>query len=139
MWMPPELQAFAGGFPLMLLQAAAALLLLGLAGSAFALLSPNREVQRVREGNAAAAVSFGGAIVGLALPIAASVIVSTSLVGLALWGVATSLLALLGFRLIDLLFTGLPQRLRDGDVGAAVLLVAARLAVAIVLAASLAV
>ncbi|HLI67257.1 MAG TPA: DUF350 domain-containing protein [Caulobacteraceae bacterium] len=137
--MPPELQAFAGGFPLMLLQAAAALLLLGLAGSAFALLSPNREVQRVREGNAAAAVSFGGAIVGLALPIAASVIVSTSLVGLALWGVATSLLALLGFRLIDLLFTGLPQRLRDGDVGAAVLLVAARLAVAIVLAASLAV
>jgi putative membrane protein len=121
------------------LQAAAALLLLGLAGSAFALLSPNREVQRVREGNAAAAVSFGGAIVGLALPIAASVIVSTSLVGLALWGVATSLLALLGFRLIDLLFTGLPQRLRDGDVGAAVLLVAARLAVAIVLAASLAV
>jgi putative membrane protein len=137
--MPPELQAFAGGFPLMLLQAAAALLLLGLAASAFALLSPNREVQRVREGNAAAAVSFGGAIVGLALPIAASVIVSTSLVGLALWGVATSLLALLGFRLIDLLFTGLPQRLRDGDVGAAVLLVAARLAVAIVLAASLAV
>jgi len=53
--------------------------------------------------------------------------------------VAASLLALLGFRLIDLLFTGLPQRLRDGDVGAAVLLVAARLAVAIVLAASLAV
>lgn len=137
--MPPELEAFAGGFPFMLLQGAAAILLLGLGVSAYSLLSPYKEVQRIREGNTAAGVSFGGVILALSLPIAASVIVSTSLVELALWGGATGLLALIGFRLIDVLFSGLPQRMREGDVGAAVVLVAGRLAGAIVLAASLAV
>ena len=40
------------------------------------------------------------------------------------------------FRIIDLLLTGLPQRIREGEIAAAALLVAAKLAVALILAAA---
>jgi putative membrane protein len=45
---------------------------------------------------------------------------------------------LLAYVLVDLLLSGLPQRVDDGDVAAAVLLVGAKLAVAVVLAAAVA-
>jgi putative membrane protein len=134
MW--PEVQAFASGFPLMLLQAVLGLVLFATASGAYAVLSPHQEIRRVREGEAAAAVSFSGALVGLAIPLAAAIVASASPAGLALWGVAVLALALLGFRVVDVVLAGLPQRMRDGEIGAAVVLVAAKLAVALILAAA---
>jgi putative membrane protein len=58
---------------------------------------------------------------------------------IALWGVAISALALLLFSLIDFALVGLPERMREGDVPAAVVLAAAKLGVSIILAAALAV
>jgi putative membrane protein len=55
-----------------------------------------------------------------------------------LWGATAVILQLALFWLVDLLLVGLPQRIREGEVAAAALLVAAKLAVAIVLAAALA-
>ncbi len=49
-----------------------------------------------------------------------------------------TLLQLLLFRLADLLFRGLPQRVEEGDVAAAVLLVAAKVACALLIAAAVA-
>jgi putative membrane protein len=46
-------------------------------------------------------------------------------------------LQLLAFRIVDAVLTGLPQRIQEGEVSAAVLLVAAKLATALVLAAAL--
>ena len=103
----------------------------------YSLLTPHREIQLIREGNAAAAVSFGGLIVGLALPLAASLAASNSLVEIALWGVVVLAVQLLIFRLLDMLMTGLPQRIREGEVAAAGLLVAAKLAVALIFSAAL--
>jgi putative membrane protein len=134
--MSPEVQAFASGFPLMLLQGALGLVLFTLACGAYAVLSPHQEIRRIREGETAAAVSFAGALIGLAIPLAASVIATTSLVGLALWGAAVLVLTLLAFRVIDIVLAGLPQRMRDGEVAAAVVLVAGKLAVALILAAA---
>jgi len=51
--------------------------------------------------------------------------------------VAIVALELLAFRVVDLVFTGLPQRVRDGEVSAAGLLVAAKLAVALIVSAAL--
>jgi putative membrane protein len=44
---------------------------------------------------------------------------------------------LLAFRIVDLVLTGLPQRIREGEISAAVLLVSAKLATALILAAAL--
>jgi len=137
--MSPEVVAFAAGFPIMLLHAAVGLGLLFAGSALYALLSPHKEIARVRDGNAAAAVSLGGAAIGLAIPLAAALIATTSVLDILFWGGSTAVLALLGFRFIDLLLAGLPERMREGDVGAAVVLVAGRLALAGVLAAAIAV
>ena len=136
--MPPEIQAFAAGFPTTLAHAGISLLLLALGAVTYALLSPHREIQEIRDGNAAAAVSYGGVLLGLAIPLAISLAASTSLIELALWGAAITVVQLLVFRIADMVLKGLPQRVEEGEVSAAVLLVAARLACAVLLAAAVA-
>lgn len=132
----PEVQAFANGFPTALLHAVVTIVLLLLGALAHALLSPHKDVRQIREGNAAAAVSFGGVLIGLALPLARSLSASASLAETAIWGVAITVVLLLFFRLTDMVLKGLPQRVQDGEMSAAALLVAAKLAVAIIVAAA---
>jgi putative membrane protein len=136
--MSSEIQAFANGFPITLLHAGISLGLLIVGCVLYALLSPYKEVQQIREGNAASAIAFGGVIFGLAGPLAMSLNASTSALEIAVWGAAVVVIQLLVFRLIDVLLTGLPQRAREGEVAAAALLVAAKLAAAMILAAAVA-
>ena len=136
--MTPEIQAFAAGFPTTLAHLAVSLGLLLVGAALYGLLSPHREIARIRDGNAAAAVSFGGLLVGLAAPLAVSLTASVSLVELAIWGAAVTVVQLLLFRIADFILRGLPERIKEGDVPAAVLLVAARLACALLTAAAVA-
>ena len=136
--MSPEVQAFATGFPLALLHAGITVLLLIAGAAVYALLTPNKEIQQIREGNAAAALSLGGVLVALAAPLAFSLAAGTSLTEIALWGAAVTMVQLLVFRLVDLFLAGLPQRIRDGEIAAAALLIAAKLAVALILSAAVA-
>ena len=134
----PEIQAFANGFPTTLLHAAVTFGLLIVGCVLYGFLTPHREVQLIREGNSAAAISFGGMMIGLAIPLAMSLSASTSLTEIAIWGAGTMAVQLFVFRIIDVLLTGLPERIREGEVAAAALLVAAKLAVALILAAAVA-
>ena len=133
----PEVQAFATGFPTTVAHLAVTLALLVAGAVIYALLTPWKEIALIREGNAAASVAFAGVLVGLAIPLAVSLSVSTSVRDIVIWGVATVVLQLLAFRIVDLLLTGLPQRIREGEVSASVLLVGAKLATAVILAAAL--
>ena len=132
-----EVQAFATGFPTTLAHLGVTLALLVAGAILYAMFTPWREIALIREGNAAAAVAFSGVLVGLAIPLAVSLSASTSLKDIVLWGVATVVLQLLAFRIVDLLLTGLPQRIREGEISAAVLLVGAKLSTALILAAAL--
>ena len=133
----PEVQAFASGFPVLVLHLAVTFGLLGLGATVYALLTPWKEVALIRQGNAAASVALGGVLLGLAIPLAVSLSVSTSIRDIAIWGVATLVLQLFAFRLVDLILTGLPQRIQQGEIAAAILLVAAKLATALITAAAL--
>lgn len=133
-----EIQAFASGFPVMILHVLVTFGLLGLGAAVYAWLTPWKEIRLIREGNAAAAVAFGGVLLGLAIPLAVSLSVSTSARDILVWGVATLVIQLLAFRIVDVILTGLPQRIQDGEISASVLLVAAKLATALILAAALA-
>lgn len=133
----PEVQAFATGFPTTVAHLAVTLILLAVGAVIYALLTPWKEIALIRDGNAAASVAFAGVLVGLAIPLAVSLSVSTSVRDIVIWGVATVVLQLLAFRVVDLLLTGLPQRIREGEISAAVLLVGAKLATAVILAAAL--
>ncbi len=134
----PEVQAFARGFPVLMTHLAVTIALLVVGATLYALLTPWKEVALIREGNSAAAVAFAGVLIGLAIPLAISLSVSTSIRDIVIWGVATVVLQLFVFRLVDMLLTGLPQRIREGEVSAAVLLVGAKLATALILGAALA-
>lgn len=136
--MSPEVQAFATGFPLTLLHSAVTLGLLAMGATVYALLTPHKELPLIRAGNTAAAVSFGGVLVGLAIPLGVSLAVSTSVLEIVVWGVATVAVQLLVFRLVDLLLPKLSERIAAGETSAASLLVAAKLATAIILASAVA-
>lgn len=134
----PEVQAFASGFPVTLLHIAVSVVMLLAAAAIYIVLTPHKEISLVRQGNVAAAVDLGGVLVGLAIPLAFSLKGSTSLVDVALWGVATVAIQLLVFRLVDLLLHGLPKRIKDGEMAAAAFLVGAKLATAMIVAAAVA-
>ena len=134
----PEIQAFATGFPVTLMHAGVTILILIFGSALYALLTPHREIQLIREGNTAAALSLGGVMVGLAIPLAVSLTASTSALEIGIWGAATIAVQLLVFRLTDLMLHGLPQRIQEGEVAAAALLVGAKLASALILAAAVA-
>ena len=134
----PEVQAFAHGFPITLEHVAVSVGMLFAAAAAYILLTPHHEIRLIREGNVAAALDMGGVLVGLAIPLAYCLKGSTSLADLALWGVATVLVQLLVFRLVDLVLRGLPKRIQDGETAAAAVLVGAKLATAMIVAAAVA-
>lgn len=134
----PEVQAFATGFPVTLLHASVTLVMLILGTALYALLTPHKEITLIREGNSAAALSLGGVMVGLAIPLAISLTASTSVIEIMIWGAATIAVQLLVFRITDMVLKGLPERIHEGEVAAAALLVGAKLATALVLAAAVA-
>jgi putative membrane protein len=132
----PEIQAFAAGFPIFLLHVSVTVAILIAAAAAYILLTPHKEIALIRQGNTAAALSLGGVLVGLAIPLSASLKASTNVIEIGLWGAVTVVVQLLIFRLVDLILHGLPRRIQDGEVSAAALLVGAKLATALILAAA---
>src|SRR3990167_1247436 len=130
----PEIQAFATGFPITLMHIGVTVLILVLAAGVYILLTPHKEITLIRAGNSAAALSLGGVLLGLSIPLATSLARSTSMLEIALWGAAAVALQLLVFRLVDMLLRGLPQRIQEGEVAAAALLVGAKLATAAIIA-----
>ena len=133
----PEVQAFANGFPVMMLHLVVTFGLLGVAATVYALLTPWREIRLIRQGNSAAAIGFAAVLISLAIPLAVSLSVSSSIRDIAIWGVATVVVQLLVFRVVDLLLTGLPQRIERGEISAAVVLAGAKLATALIVASAL--
>jgi putative membrane protein len=130
----PEIQAFATGFPVTLLHVGVTVAILIAAAAVYILLTPHKEITLIREGNTAAAVSLGGVLVGLAMPLAVSMKASTNLIEIGLWGVATVVVQLLIFRLVDLVLHGLPKRIQEGEMSAAAFMVGAKLATAMIVA-----
>jgi putative membrane protein len=132
----PEIQAFAAGFPVFLAHTGVTVLILFAAAALYVLLTPHKEITLIREGNEAAAVSLGGVLIGLAIPLAASLAASSNLIEIGLWGAVTVIVQLLIFRLVDLVLHGLPRRIQEGEMSAAALLVGAKIATALIIAAA---
>ncbi|WP_293676073.1 DUF350 domain-containing protein [uncultured Phenylobacterium sp.] len=132
----PEIQAFATGFPVFLLHAGVTVAILFAAAALYVLLTPHREISLIRQGNSAAALSLGGVLIGLAIPLAASLKASTNVIEIGLWGAVTVVVQLLVFRLVDMILRGLPKRIQEGETAAAALLVGAKIATALVVAAA---
>ena len=135
--MDAEIQAFAQGFPDFLAHTAVAAVMLIIGIAVYIKLTPWRELALVKDQNGAAGLALAGAIVGLAIPISACLATSISLFGLIIWGVVALLLQLLAYRVTDALLRDLPRRIEEDQAGPAIVLIAAKLASAMLLAAGL--
>jgi putative membrane protein len=132
-----EIGAFVEAFPRFLIWTASAGVMLVVASTMYVLLTPWTDFAEVRRGNTSAGLALGGAILGLALPMTSALASSITLIDFAIWGVVALLLQLIVYRLVDLLLGGLPRRIEGDELGAAIVLVAAKLASALILAAGL--
>jgi putative membrane protein len=90
----------------------------------------------IRAGNSAAAVSLGAAILGLALPLAVCMANSVSVYDIVIWGVLTLFIQIAVFWILDHWLKNLPARIEAGEMGAATLLSAVKLSVAMINAAA---
>jgi putative membrane protein len=135
--MDPALQAFMTGLPVFLLHGSIALAIwIGGVGLYLA-ITPHDEVALVRDGNVAAGLSLGAAAIGVAIPIAATLASSHSLIDLGVWGLTALTLQLVVFRGVDLLVKDLAARITRGEMAPAVVLVGVKLGAALITAAAL--
>jgi putative membrane protein len=135
--MDAAIQSFAHGFDNFLISTLAAGALLIIASVIYILLTPMKEMELLRNGNASAGLALAGVIIGLAIPIASALATSLSLFDLLIWGVVALLMQLLAFRIVDLLLKDLPQRIENDEAGAAILLIAVKVSSAMIIGAAL--
>ena len=130
----PSWDSLASGFPNLLLYLVVVSIIFVIGLTVYVKLTPHKEIDLVQHGNTAAAISFSGVIIGLSLPLAACMVLRISLIDVAMWGSISVLLQLLLFRITDLVLSGLPKRIEEGEVAAATVLSAFKLAGSLVLA-----
>ncbi|MDB6141699.1 MAG: hypothetical protein JWP80_743 [Pseudomonas sp.] len=97
------------------------------AGGLFALfqfvytrVTPHKEFQLIREGNTAAAVALGGALVGFALPASNVIAYSQGLLDVVVWVVIAAIVQLLAFFIVSRVIKGLSTRIVNGEMAAAI-------------------
>ena len=134
--MQAVLDSFVAGFPILLLHSSVTIAILVAGVLLYMWITPWDEMSLIRAGNTAASISLGGAIIGLALPLAFAMSASVSVYEILIWGPVTLLLQIIAFRIADLVLRDLPARIESGEIGAATLLVSIKLAVAAINAAA---
>ena len=136
--MNASLESLANGFPFLIyyLLLVTAIYIVGLI--VYIKLTPHKEIALVNEGNMAAAISLSAVVIGLALPLASCLIAKVSLIDVLVWGVVSLLLQLFLFRLADMIFAGMPQRIIDDELPAATVMASFKLAGSIILAVAIA-
>jgi putative membrane protein len=132
------INSFVSGFPNFIIQLGAALGLFVASLVIYVLMTPHKELALIRAGNPSAALAFGGVVVGLAIPLGACLAYAYSLLDLLIWGIVTLLLQLLAFRFADIFLHGLPRRIADGDVAAAVFLMSVKIGLALIISGAIA-
>jgi putative membrane protein len=126
------------GFPDFILQLAVALGLFVASLIIYVIMTPHKELALIRAGNPSAALAFAGVVVGLAIPLGSCLAYAFGLWDLVIWGVVTLLLQLLAFRFADIFLRGLPRRIAEGDVAAAVFLMSVKIGLALIISGAIA-
>lgn len=126
----PVVQSLIAGLPIFMLHLASATLIWAVALGLYTAITPHREFALIRANNRAAAISFGGAAIGLALPLAFCLAASVNVWDIAIWGSVTLILQLIAFRAVDLVLGDLSKRIEADEVAPAIFLAMTKIALA---------
>jgi putative membrane protein len=100
-------------------------------------VTPYNEMKLIREGNTAAATSYSGAMIGLALPLASSVAHSVNPLDMVIWGVIALGVQVLVYFLVRRLLPQLNDHIPENKLAPALMLAAMSVAAGIINAACL--
>jgi putative membrane protein len=129
--------ALAHGLPMLIVQVVACAVLLAVGVAIYIRLTPFREREMVADGNAAAGTVLAGAILALAIPLAAMLATSNTLVDILVWGVVALILQLLTLGVVALGMRNFRGMIEGGNIAAAITLAGAQIAVALLNAAAM--
>lgn len=85
-------------------------------------VTPYTEIRLIRTGNIAASISFGGAILGYAIPLARAVEQSASSIDLVIWAGLALVVQILVFWILHLILPMLSKRIKENGIAEAILL-----------------
>lgn len=125
------------GLPYFIAYFGGSLLLLTLGLAVYLLVTPFAEVRLIRAGNAAAAASLGGALIGFALPLASAVANSVSLLDMLIWAAIALAVQLIAFVAVRLAVPAISRHVQEGQVASGVFLGAVAIALGILNAAAM--
>ncbi|EXF91684.1 membrane protein [Pseudomonas fluorescens HK44] len=98
-------------------------------------ITPHKEFELIRSGNTAAAIALSGAIIGFAIPASNVIAYSVSLLDFAVWALIAAVVQLLAFLMTSLVLKGTSERIRNGEIAAAIYVAAVAISVGLLNAA----
>jgi putative membrane protein len=131
------LSQILAGLPAFLLYFALGLLLLAAFLAIYGAVTPYNEIALIRDGNAAAAISLGGATIGYVLPLSRAIAQSVSVVDMLAWGVVALTAQLVVYFVVAKAVPHFPEAIRAGRVSGATFLAALAVAVGLLNAAAM--
>lgn len=132
------LDVLGSGLPVLVLQFATTLALLGVGAAIYMALTPFHERELIAAGNTAAGIVLAGTLLALAIPLAATLATSAYTLDILLWGIVALVIQLVTFRLASLFIKGLREMIEQGNVAAACALTGIQLSVALLNAGAMA-
>ena len=112
-----------------------ALMLLAVFTAIYVWVTPHKEFTLIRAGNAAAATSFAGAVIGFVIPLASVIAHSLNIIDMLAWGAIAMVAQIAVFALARLLMPDLLKTIEAGQIAPAATLAAFSLAIGILNAA----
>lgn len=104
----------------------------------YQLITPHDERKLIREGNVAASVAFGGALIGYAIPAATAMTQAHSLAEFAAWAALAGIIQIVAFIIVRrLAISDVSARIERGELPVALWLAAISVAIGLINAASM--
>lgn len=97
--------------------------------------TPQDELALIKANNPAAALAFGGALIGFALPLSSAITHSLSLLDCAVWGAVALFVQVLTFVVLRVAVKQLPERINQGEIATGIFVAATAIAVGLINAA----
>ena len=124
------------GLPIFMLHGGTAILMLIVGAFIYSKITPWNELDLIMEGNTAAAVSFSGAILGIAIPLAAALSSSISIWEIVVWGSVAIILQITVFLILDLVLPNLSEQIKANKIAAGIFIASNKTALALMNAAA---
>lgn len=103
----------------------------------YVMITPHREFTLIREGNSAAAISLGGALIGYTIPLAKAVAQSEGVTDMALWSGVALVAQVVAYFITRLLVPRLSSDVKEGKTAAGIFIAAMSICIGLLNAAAM--